>query len=42
MVGNKKVALVHSEPPKHEDRLFISIVPAYLYEIQEWANRGKK
>jgi hypothetical protein len=37
MVGNKTVALVHSEPPKHEDRLFISIVPAYSYEIEEWA-----
>jgi hypothetical protein len=39
MVGNKQIALIHSDPPMHEDRLFISIVPAYSYEIEEWAKK---
>lgn len=38
MVGNDK-ALIHSEPPMHEMRLFMSIVPAYAYEIDEWMNK---
>jgi hypothetical protein len=37
MVGSNK-ALLHSEPPIHEKRLFMSIVPAYSYEIDEWKN----
>lgn len=31
--GNKKRCLVHSEPPVHEDRLFISIVPGHYEDI---------
>jgi hypothetical protein len=36
MVGNLETALVHSEPPKHEDRIFLKILPGYSYEIEGW------
>ena len=39
MVGNDNTALIHSEPPMHEDRIFIKILPGYAYEIQELQER---
>ena len=39
MVGNKDRALIHSEPPMREDRLFVSILPGYEYEITELKKR---
>lgn len=39
MVGNRDRALIHSEPPMREDRLFISILPGYEYEITELEKR---
>ena len=37
IVGTKYAA-VHSEPPIHEERLFLSIVPGSKSEIQELYN----
>ena len=43
MIGeNKEKALIHSEPPKHEDRIFIKVLPGYSYEIEEWRARGAR
>jgi hypothetical protein len=42
MVGNRDRALIHSEPPMREDRLFISILPGYEYEITELNKRWNK
>lgn len=38
IVGNSSHAAVHSEPPIHEERLFLSIVPGNKSEIQELYN----
>ena len=34
--GNPVRAAIHSEPPIHENRLFMSIVPGTYEQIQEW------
>ncbi len=38
ITGNPRVhrSAVHSEPPIHKDRLFLSIVPGTYEQIQEW------
>lgn len=42
MVDNRDRVLIHSEPPMREDRLFISILPGYEYEITELNKRWNK
>ncbi len=42
IAGDKNAAAVHSEPPIHEDRLFISIVPGSKEQIQEWQEKCSK
>ena len=42
MVHNRDRALIHSEPPMHEDRLFVSILPGYEYEITELSKKWDK
>lgn len=39
IVADKNSAAIHSEPPIHEDRLFISIVPGTHEQIQELYNQ---
>lgn len=42
MVGNKDRALIHSEPPMRDDRLFVSMLPGYEYEIEYEITELKK
>lgn len=43
MVGkNQEKALIHSEPPMHEDRIFIKVLPGYSYQIEELRTRNMK
>jgi len=39
LVGDRNIAAIHSEPPVTEPRIFISILPGYDYQIDEWKNR---
>lgn len=40
--GNKERCLIHSEPPMHEDRLFISIVPGNYDDIVDMVKFRKE
>ena len=42
MVGNKDRALIHSEQQMRKDRLFVSILPGYKYEITKLQKRWNK
>ena len=35
MSNNSDLATIHSEPPIHEDRIFISILPMTIDEIDQ-------
>lgn len=36
LVGDTDTAAIHSEPPIHEDRIFVSILPGAKEQIQYW------
>jgi hypothetical protein len=38
MAGNHETCGIHSEPPKHKPRMFLSIVPGSVEEINNWRN----
>ena len=40
-VGNDKIGCIHSEPPINVDRLFMSILPCTVSEINELKKRWK-
>ena len=40
--ANRKTAAIHSEPPMHENRLFMSIVPGSREQIEQWRARSQK
>jgi len=42
MAGNGETCGIHSEPPKHKPRMFLSIVPGSTEEINDWKNRNNK
>jgi hypothetical protein len=39
---DRKRAAIHSEPPMHENRLFMSIVPGSFQQIEQWRARSQK
>ena len=41
-MGNDKVAAIHSEPPINEKRIFLSILPGHVSEIEELRKRWNR
>jgi hypothetical protein len=42
IVGNTEKALIHSEPPMTEERIFISILPGTEKQIENLKKRWKR